>query len=236
MKKNLLIIAALLLVAGMVQADTITQTNTFTGTPNYTSYLAFNQFNTLGGIRTLTGVNVSIFLLTEAQGRVGVDNDGASPASGTVTMGTSLNVIKHTGTNNPLILDENGETLSAIYSTTSKDMSLTADDGDGATYSTVGTDYDVMNVAESQSSTSIIIGSDYWAKYIGADTFVFDATVAQSTDFSSFGGSQVQMDPMSARGNVVVSYDYTVIPEPATAPLMALVALVGFWIRRRFMA
>jgi hypothetical protein len=26
------------------------------------------------------------------------------------------------------------------------------------------------------------------------------------------------------------------IPEPATAPLMALVALVGFWIRRRFMA
>lgn len=234
MKKTSIIVAALLVAAGSLQASSITQTNTFSGTPNYTSYLTFNKFDTMGGVRTLTGVTVSIFLLTEAQGRVGVDNDGASSASGTVTMGTSLNVIKHTGSSNPLILDENDEGLSTIYSTTSKSMSLSADDGDTTTYSTAGLDYDIMNVLESQSSSSIVIGSSYWAKYIGTGTFVFDATVAQSTDFSSFGGSQVQMDPMSARGNVVVRYDF--IPEPATASMMALVAGIGFLIRRRFIA
>jgi len=236
MKKNLLIIAALFLVAGTLQADTITQTNTFSGTPNYTSLLTFNKFNTMGGIRTLTGINISIFLLTEAQGSVGVDNDGASTASGTTTMGTSLFVIKHTGADNPNILDENGDGLSTIYSTTSKSMSLAADDGDGAEYSVSGLDYDVMNIIESQSSSSIAIGSDYWSKYQvnGSATFVFDATVSQFTDLTSFGGAQVLINPMAARGNVVVTYNF--IPEPATASMMTLVALVGFWIRRRFMA
>jgi hypothetical protein len=236
MKKNLLIIVALLVVAGSLQAESITQTNTFSGTPNYTSLLTFNKFNTMGGIRTLTGVNVSIFLLTEAQGSVGVDNDGASPASGTNTMGTTLNVVKHIGSDNPLILDENDNGFSTIYSTTSKDMSLAADDGDAGTYSTSGLDYDVMNIIESQSSSSMAIGSAYWGKYQanGSATFVFDATVFQFTDLSSFGGAQVLINPMYARGNVVVTYNY--IPEPATASMMALVALVGFWIRRRFMA
>lgn len=234
MKKTSIIIVSLLVVAGSLKAESIIQTNAFSGTPNYTSQLTFNKFDTLGGTRTLKGVSVSIFLLTEAQGRVGVDNDGASPAFGTVTMGTSLNVIKHTGANNPLILDENGDGLATIYSTTSKSMSLTADDGDTTTFSTVGGDYDIMNVLTTQSSSSIVIGSDYWGKYTGTSTFVFDAIAAQSTDFSSFGGAQVQMDPMSSRGNVVVRYDF--IPEPATASMMALVAGIGFLIRRFFPA
>jgi hypothetical protein len=234
MKKISIIIVALLAVTGSLKAESVTQTNTFSGTPNYTSYLTFNKFDTLGGTRTLTGVNVSISLLTTAQGRVGVDNDGGSPASGTVTMGTSLNVIKHTGSSNPLIMDENGDGLSPIYATTSKSMSLAADDGDTTTYSTAGGDYDIMNVLATQSSSSIVIGSDYWVKYTGTGTFVFDATSAQSTDFSSFGGAQVQMDPMSSLGTVVVRYDF--IPEPATASMMALVSGIGFLIRRRFLA
>ena len=236
MKKITLVVVVLLIATGSLQAITITQTNTFSGTPNYTSLLTFNKFDTHGGAWTLTGVNVSIFLLTEAQGSVGVDNDGASPASGTNTMGTTLNVVKHTGSNNPLILDENDNGFSTIYSTTSKSMSLAADDGDGAAYSTSGTDYDVMNIIESQSSSSMAIGSAYWGKYQanGAATFVFDATVSQFTDLSSFGGSQVLINPMAARGNVVVTYDF--IPEPATASLMALVAAVGFLTRRRFIA
>ena len=234
MKKTALRITALLLAAGSLQADTITQTNTFNGTPNYTSALTFNKFDTDGGRLTLTGVNVSIFLLTEAQGRVGVDNDGASPASGTVRMGTQLVVTKHTGSSNPTIMDENGDGLPTISATTSKSMSLATDDGDAGTYSTSGADYDVMNVAESQNSSAIVIDSAYWSKYQanGVATFVFDATVSQFTDFSSFGGSQVQIDPMAARGNVVVTYNF--IPEPATASMSVMVLLAAVWVRRRF--
>ncbi len=234
MKKTSLKIAVLLLIAGSTQAVTITQTRTFGGTPNYTSNLVFNKFDTHGGAWTLTGVNVSIFLLTEAQGGVGVDNDGASGASGTVTMGTKLTVAKHVGTSNPSILDENGDGLSAIYSTTSKSMSLTGDDGDTTTFSTSGTDYDVMNIVETSNTSSIIIGEAFWSKYQtnGLATFVFDAMVDQSTDFSSFGGSQTLINPMAARGNVVVTYNF--IPEPASASMAILVLIAGFWVRRRF--
>jgi|GEM_PF-1698887 len=234
MKKTLLKIAALLLVAGSLQAATITQTMTFSGTPNYTSNLVFSKFDTMNGTRTLTGVNVSIYLLTEAQGSVGIDNDGATGASGTVTMGTQLVVTKHTGVNNPNILDENGDGLSTILATTSKTMTLTGDDGDTSTFSTSGTDYSVMNVTATSNTSSIVIGSDYWSKYQvnGAGTFVFDATVSQSMDITAFGGSQQLINPMAARGNVVVTYDY--IPEPATASLSIVVLLAAVWVRRRF--
>jgi hypothetical protein len=91
-----------------------------------------------------------------------------------------------------------------------------------------------MNVLETQSSTSIIIDSAFWAKYQtnGVSTFIFDATVVQSTDFSSFGGATTLISPMYARGNVVVTYDY--IPEPATASMSILVIVAAVWIRRRF--
>lgn len=230
MKKTILKIAALLLAAGSLQAATMTQTQTFGGTPNYTSNLVFNKFDTHGGAWTLTGVNVSIFLLTEAQGSVGIDNDGASSASGTVTMGTQLSVTSL----KPMLYDASDIALSSIAATTSKTMSLTGDDGDAGTFSTSGTDYDVMNVAATSNTTSIIVGSDYWSKYTtnGTGTFVFDATVAQSMDISAFGGSQQLINPMAARGNVVVTYNF--IPEPASASMAILVLIAGFWIRRRF--
>lgn len=230
MKKTALKMVAVLLAAGSIQADTITQTNTFSGTPNYTSALTFNKFDTDGGRLTLTGVNVSIFLLTEAQGGVGVDNDGATAASGTVTMGTKLTVAMRTG--GPRLLNEDAEGLPVLYATTSKSMSLTGDDGDTTTFSTNGTDYDVMNIAETQRSSSIVIGESYWARYIGTGTYSFDALVDQSTDFSSFGGSQTLINPMAAQGNVVVTYNF--IPEPASASMAILVLIAGFWVRRRF--
>jgi hypothetical protein len=230
MKKTSLKIAALLLVAGSTQAISITQTNTFSGTPNYSNALTFTKFDTQGGNLTLTGIRVSVFLLTEAQGGVGIDNDGATAASGTVTMGTKLNLAMRTG--GPRLLNEDAEGLQTLFAITSKSMSLTGDDGDSTVFSTSGTDYDVMNIAETQSSNYIDIGESYWSRYVGTGNYSFDALVEQSTDFSSFGGSQTLINPMSARGNVVVTYNF--IPEPASASMAILVLIAGFWVRRRF--
>ncbi len=230
MKKNWITIAALLLSAGSLRAATITQTNTFGGTPNYSNALTFAKFDTHDGSWTLTGIDVSIFLLTEAQGGVGVDNDGATAASGTVTMGTKLTLAMRTG--GPRLLNEDAEGFPILYATTSKSMSLTGDDGDTTTFSTNGTDYDVMNIVETQRSSSLVIGDSYWSRYVGTGTYSFDALVDQSTDFSSFGGSQTLINPMAAQGYVVVTYNF--IPEPASASLATLVLIVGFWIRRRF--
>lgn len=234
MKKTVLKIIAALLAAGSVQADTITQTNTFSGTPNYTSTLTFNKFDTDGGRLTLTGVNVSIFLLTEAQGSVGIDNDGASAASGTVTMGSKLTVTTANPDVGPTLLSSTYKTLSPISATTSKTMSLSADDGDGVTYSTSGSDYDIMNIVESQKSGSLIIGNAFWSEYTanGSETFDFIATVDQSMNLTAFGGSQQLINPMAARGNVVVTYNF--IPEPATASMSVMVLLAAVWVRRRF--
>ena len=230
MKKKIITIATLLLFAGSLRAATITQTNTFSGTPNYSNALTFAKFDTRGGDFTLTGITVSMLLVTEAQGGVGVDNDGATSASGTVTMGTKLNLAMRTG--GPRLLDGDAEGLPTLFATTSKSMFLTGDDGDTTTFSTSGSDYDSMTITETQSSTSIVIGDAYWSKYIGIGSYAFDALVEQSTDFSSFGGAQTLINPMAAHGNVVVTYNF--IPEPATASMSILVILAAVWIRRRF--
>lgn len=221
MKKTSLIIVALLVAAGSLQAARITQTNTFAGTPNYSSALLFNKFDTLGGVRTLTNVTVSVFLLTDAQGGIGVDNDGALPASGTVTMGSKLTLSAAAAY---------GVALDPLSATTSAAFSLAADDGDGHAYSTSGPDYGSMNVTENQTNSFTIIGSTYWVNYQGAGSFLFDVTIDQIATYAVLGGVQALIDPMHSRGSVVVTYDY--IPEPASAMLVFFGAGVGVVIHR----
>ena len=222
MKKTSLIIVALLVAAGSLQAARITQTNTFSGTPNYSSALWFNKFDTLGGVRTLTNVTVSVFLLTDAQGGIGVDNDGALPASGTVTMGSKLTLSAAAA--------YGVAALDPLSATTSNYLSLAADDGDGTTYSTSGPDYGSMNVTATQTNSYTIIGSTYWGNYQGAGSFLFDVTIDQIATYAVLGGVQALIDPMHSRGSVVVTYDY--IPEPASAMLVFFGAGVGVVIHR----
>lgn len=221
MKKVSLIIVALLVATGSLHADRITQTNTFSGTPNYSKALWFNQFDTLGGIRTLTNVTVSVFLLTDAQGSIGVDNDGALSASGEVTMGNKLTLT---------VALAYGVGLSPLYATTAAAFSLAADDGDGATYSTIGSDYGFMGVTATQTNSSAIIGSGYWGAYQGSGAFLFDAYIDQIANYAVLGGVQALIDPMHSSGRVVVTYDY--IPEPASAMLVFFGAGVGVVIHR----
>jgi hypothetical protein len=234
MKKSLLLAGAAVLAAtSYLDAAVITQTKTFGGTPNYSGQLTFDKFDTMGGIRTLTGVTVFQYLMTEAVGGVGVDNDGANPASGTVTMGTKLTVSRVNP--NPFIRDDEGEdTLIPIMAVTSKHMTLSGDDGDGLVFSTVGSDYDEMLIQESVNTGIIVIGEDYWSRYFadGGGTFQFNYAVDQFTDFSSFGGAQTLINPMAANGYVQVTYEY--IPEPGSVSLITLVVGIAAWIRRRF--
>lgn len=232
MKKTVCIIAVLL-AASTLQSEIIEQTKTFSGTPSYASELIFNKFDTHGGAWTLTGVNVLIYLSTEAQGYIGIDNDGAMPASGTVTMGSKLTVTA----SKPMLYNVNDDGLSSISAVSSTNMTLAAEDDDGTTFSTVGSDYGYLLVSATEQSESMDIGSDYWSKYAadGGGTYSFTAAIDQIASYSSLGGVQVQIDPMFSSGHVVVTYEYTTpIPEPATLSMAAVALAVAVWFRRRF--
>ena len=228
MKKNTIIIAALLLAAVSLQAATITQTNTFSGSPNYSSVLTFNKFNDYGGAFTLNSIFINVVLNTEAGAYLGIDNDGQTAASGSVEFGSSGSLssdyvsLRKVGT---------GSFSGTLKSISLKTMNLSADDSDGATYSTQGTDYDALITSSTSVSTNASLRDI--EDYIGTDTYTLTYTVSQWMSMGAFSGAQFQGNPIGANGSVVVEYNYT-IPEPASASMAALVVIAGFWIRRRF--
>jgi hypothetical protein len=230
MKKILLIIPALL-VACAVQADTITQTRTFSGQPNYSSVLTFNQFDNHGGAWTLESIYISVVLNTASGAYLGIDNDGLTSADGTVSFGSNGSI---TGSSVTLLTPSFTTFYAALVSTSSKQMLLDADDGDSTVFSTSGSDYDSMVTAYTSTDANTYIASAVFAQYTGTGTYTITYGVNQYMNIGAFSGVQFQGDPTTADGSITVAYNY--IPEPATASMMAVIAGLGFLIRRRFLA
>lgn len=117
--------AALLVSASAVQATVISQTKTFDGIPGFSSILNFNQFDDNGGTYTLNSIQVTVQLNTDAGASLRIDNDGAAPASGTTEFGSD-GIIFASDVN--LTKTDTSTFNGALQSTTSKFMSLAADD------------------------------------------------------------------------------------------------------------
>ncbi|NOU35336.1 MAG: choice-of-anchor E domain-containing protein [Kiritimatiellaceae bacterium] len=232
MKKILILISALLVAAGTLQAATITQTKTFSGSPNYSSILTFNKFDDAGGTYTLNSIFVSVVLNTAAGASLGIDNDGQNPASGTASFGSNGGITASDVT----LLKQNFSTFyGTLVSTSSKQMTLAADDGDSTTFSTSGTDYDALVTSATSVSDNAYLSSAVFDQYKGNGTYTVTYGVNQYLSMGAFSGAQFQGNPVSADGSMSIQYNYT-IPEPASASLTALIFVAGFWIRRRFLA
>jgi hypothetical protein len=229
-RKFILFATAAVLAAGSLHAAVITQTKTFGGQPNYSSILTFNKFNDLGGIYTLNSILIEVTLNTAAGASLGIDNDGQQAASGTVEFGSNGGI---TGSSVNLTKTDGYSFYASLVATSSKLMSLTSDDGDGTEYSTGGLDYDALVTESSTESASANIASLVFGQYTGTGTYTITYGVNQYMNMAAFSGVQFQGNPVTADGQIKVTYDYAV-PEPATASMIGLVGVLGFLIRRHF--
>jgi hypothetical protein len=240
MKKTSLKIAALLLVAGSAQAATITQTHTIAAhgpgstLDPWTDAWSFNQFDTQGGVRTLNSIRVQ-FTLQAWGGYIGSDNDGSTTANGDISLDVNGRL-----TSSDVTLQNTSKNFiwDNILIRQRSTVNLAVNDGDGTGYQADGTDWNLLSgpVEESANSTSAdgYIRSTLFADYIGASTFSMNFTSTQVQNLLSGGSVESVISPQSAKGLVSITYDYTQIPEPASASMAILVLIAGFWVRRRF--
>ncbi len=222
------LVCTLLLAAGPALGATITQTLNFSGTPDFAQPLTFDQFNVPGA--TLQSIHVYLSLDVWG-GALRVDNDALTSASGDVYFGAQADV-----TSSVSMVDGSLQAIfqpGSIQATGTKTFNLAPDDldnevGGTANFSTTGADYDVYTGAKQSASHDDFVNSTAWSQYIGNGTFTVTIAASQATNYSSLGGVQAQIDPLTASGTFRVDYNYT--PEPAT---MCLVLLGGLGLLRR---
>jgi hypothetical protein len=189
------------------------------GYPNMQSVETFNKFN---GPGTLNFIKIDL-TLDASGGSVGLDGDSPSPSSGNVTFGTTAAI---TSVSVPLPFPGVGPL--SVSSVTG--VSLTADDGDtevgGTTnYSSAGGDYASVLGPSGSDADSKYVAPANWSFYSGAGTYQITIDANQALNYGALSGIQALINPQSASGTLVVTYDYT-IPEPASLGLAALSGLL----------
>jgi hypothetical protein len=240
MKSILKALIVSLVAVGCAGADTITQTlNIPAHIPpaagaGYT--LTFDQFNVAGA--TLNSITV-ILSLSIYGGNIAFDNESESVINGTGGFGASAALASP----DVALLNDDMIPVNAwgnAQLTVSQVFSLGPDDGDGAGVQTTGADYGSLEgplTAQGAINLQINdnVSSAFWytgVGYVGAGTYNIlydtDQIVQLLTCGPSFTG-----DPATAFGSVTVIYNYTPVPEPATASLAGLALLMLARRRRR---
>lgn len=212
----------------IVESETLVQSlliPPFTASGSY--LLTFDQFDTLGGTRTLTGVNVS-FTFDKTGGSYAIDND--STEAGTITF---YHELRARLVSPDVHLGSASNYISALseFST-----SVGADNGDpqeefntdipGADY-VVYTPSDLLDNAHTATITPT-----YWAGYTGGGTYDVTFQALQSFAADGVGGLQSQTISSVVSATVTVVYTYEVVPEPQTA-LLGAVGMFALLNRRR---
>lgn len=231
MKTILTLPAILFLTAAVTGAAVITQTETRPDHVPPGSYaLTFDQFDTSLG--TLDSIQI-ILSLSIYDGNMAFDNDSLDPVTGTGAFGvqgalTSTDVTLSNGTINP---------WGQVQAVVSHLFNLDGTDGDSTSQFDIGgDDYDSFSGPSSsnpqQVSASDFVASAHFAGYQGTGTFDVDFGTDQIVTLLS-GGVAYSGLPAHSLGSVTVIYNYTPVPEPATASLAGLGALLLLRRRRR---
>jgi hypothetical protein len=124
---------------------------------------------------------------------------------------------------------------SAISVSTGSVLELAADNGDALTFDPTLPDAETHLGGHASHSGSDLVNTAFLTDFISDDpdgTFTLSADVDQLLDFGGVGGISGQFEPVTAIGNVIVTYEY--VPEPSGWAI-AFCGLVGLLrLRRRF--
>jgi hypothetical protein len=220
MKRTVALLGALLATCAMASGATISQMEAFSGVPDFQSILTFNSFDTSLG--TLDSVQI-IADLEITGGQAQVDNESPSTAQVLVEFGADA------------ALTSGGEVfmpaVTAVASV-SQNLSLSPDDGDGASIDPTPTDGAVVPVVSTTGlDSTLMVRANGGLEAIQVSTFEdtsagadYTILLDSGTVFSISGASGVAGGflPASVDGDVTVIYNYTPVPEPATMSLLAL--------------
>ena len=171
--------------------------------------------------KALNSIEVSLTLDVYG-GFMGIDNDGVGPATVDVEFGAAGSLSS---------LDENLFPSPSVTSSNMATFNLAADDGDGAGVQTTGPDYDQLSGVFVSNSSSSFISSGFFSDYEGVLTYDILASITQIIDFGGVSGVAGEFSPQTADLVLVVTYNYTPIPTPAGAMVLAMGGL--FVARRR---
>lgn len=226
MRYALLVCAALAMSGSAANAAISTQTLPINAhNPNQSGNLVFDLFDSTLG--TLNSVTITSTLLSWG-GSFAVDNDAATPASGTASLSATLSLsaddVRLPGV------------VKSLATGVTESFELAANDGDAESeYNAGTTDWGQVLGPSSGSpwSDSESAVATYMNDYIGAGTFTISYSTVQSQAWAGNGGISGAFTAMSASGSVTVTYDYTPVPEPATASLAGLAVLMLLRRRRR---
>jgi hypothetical protein len=192
--------------------------------PNMSGYLTFDQFDNHGGTWVLSSIEVLLTLHTSG-GQLVLDNDSDQPASGIFQFGAKGNI----ESNDVTLLNSSAQTIpgqAGAYH--SRAFSLEPENGDGPNNRDGNSPDGLVYDGGTESGiVSGLVGSSYWtgsgAKgYLGTDTYDIYYSIFQWLDYGSIGGIEYAVTPVSASGDVTITYTYDVIPEPATITLLCL--------------
>ncbi len=207
------------------QAATLVQTKTLPlHTPNANFALVFDQFDSSLG--TLDSVQF-VFVLSMYGGSVSVDNDSEVATSATATV--RLDGLLTSSVSIPGLWISN--TLSQVF-----ELGPTSGDPIDQYNNTGDVDHATLYGASSASpktetaSGSVAPGS--LSDYVGTGTYTINAATLVASGASG-AGVQYAVTVMQTFGELEVTYTYTPIPEPATAGLAGLGALLLLRRRRR---
>ena len=216
--------------AAQSKADLIVQTENFDGFPNFSAVLTFDQFDTSQG--TLNSVAVEFYVESQ-NGELRLDNDSPDVATGTVSFGSSGLI---SSVDVSLLNNAFQPVVNQLMGLTQDNINLQGDDGDveaGGTinFSQVGPDYGVLVPNDNSQIDSGFIANSLINQFEGIGTYDITAQLGQVIDFGGIGGLQFQGDPIFVNGYVRITYDFTVIPEPAS--FVCLMGIGGIALVRR---
>jgi hypothetical protein len=220
MKMFFLMLAVLTATARGAMADSKVQKREFNGVSSFFAPLAFDRFNING---TLTSVEITLNLQI-AGGTFILDNDSNDSVSGISKFG-SYGSVTSTDLNlpNPFLTNQ-------VFC--SQPFSLGSNVGDGiGDYDPSEPDGGQYNGGNEKGTISDSVNSMFWNDYIGTGTYNITASIASLLDYGGFDGLECSISsPVSTSGYVEVTYEYNVIPEPATIATLSFGLL---WMGRR---
>gem|GEM_PF-1142518 len=194
-------------------AGTCTETESFSGVPDLNDAAVFDQFDTSLG--TLLSVKVSLELTSDG-GSFQADNDSDQPASFDVSFGADGTLSSADVGLFSAIVPIPTPVFGTVSTSQGATFNLTGNDGDDTTvFNQGGTDWDQFDGTAETSMDMGNIDSTLFPGYEGTSTFNIDYDITQVADTTSAGGVFRQIDPVTASGEITVTYTYEPIFNPA---------------------